>query len=125
MKVAVVLVDRANYGRLWPVMREMQNNPRIELQVVCAGTMLLERFGKAERVVLRFTPLQGKYMLALPLHASQRVLRNDAEDCVVELCVMPNIELRQELLSLGSAVEVLEPESLAEAIREEHRKAGG
>lgn len=81
--------------------------------------------GKAERVVLRFTPLQGKYMLALPLHASQRVLRNDAEDCVVELCVMPNIELRQELLSLGSAVEVLEPESLAEAIREEHRKAGG
>jgi predicted DNA-binding transcriptional regulator YafY len=81
--------------------------------------------GRAERVVLRFTPLQGRYMLALPLHASQRVLRNDAEGCEVELFVMPNTELRQELLSLGSTVEVLEPESLAEAIREEHRRAGG
>lgn len=80
--------------------------------------------GKAERVVLRFTPLQGRYALALPLHASQRVLRNDADGCVVELLVMPNTELRQELLSLGSAVEVLEPASLAEAIREEHGKVG-
>jgi len=79
--------------------------------------------GKAERVVLRFTPLQGKYVKALPLHTSQRVVQDDAKGCVVELLVMTNYELRQELLGLGSAVEVLEPKALRTAIAAEHRKA--
>ena len=80
--------------------------------------------GKAERVVLQFTPLQGKYVKALPMHHSQRVLKDDAKGCVVELYVMPNFELHQEILGLGSAVRVLEPKSLALAIGKEHRKAG-
>lgn len=50
-KVCVVLVDRANYGRLWPVMRAIQRHPHLELQTLCAGTMLLERFGRAEKIV--------------------------------------------------------------------------
>ena len=49
--VCVVLVDRANYGRLWPVMRAIQTHPQLRLQTLCAGTMLLERFGRAEKVV--------------------------------------------------------------------------
>jgi len=52
-KVAVVLVDRANYGRLKPVMRELQKLAEIQLQTVCAGTMLLERFGRARDVVAK------------------------------------------------------------------------
>lgn len=52
-KVCVVLVDRANYGRLKPVMRAIQTHPELELQVVVAGTMVLERFGNAVDVVRR------------------------------------------------------------------------
>jgi len=51
-KIAVVLVDRANYGRLKPVMEAMREIPQIELQVVCAGTMLLDRFGMARDLVI-------------------------------------------------------------------------
>ncbi len=50
-KIAVVLVDRANYGRLKPVMGTLKAHPDMELQTVCAGTMLLERFGRARDVV--------------------------------------------------------------------------
>lgn len=50
-KVCVVLVDRANYGRLKPVMRAIQVHPALELQVVAAGTMVLERFDQPVRVV--------------------------------------------------------------------------
>lgn len=50
-KVCVVLVDRANYGRLKPVMRAIAVRPELELQVVAAGTMVLERFGLPVRVV--------------------------------------------------------------------------
>ena len=81
--------------------------------------------GKAERVVLRFTPLQGKYAKALPLHSSQQVLQDDAEAVVVALHVLTNFELKQELLGLGAAVNVLEPAWLAKEIREVHLAAAG
>ena len=44
-KVCVVLVDRANYGRLKPVLRCINDRPELQLQLVAAGTMVLERFG--------------------------------------------------------------------------------
>lgn len=50
-KIAVVLIDRANYGRLKPVLNEMKQRPEIDLQIVCSGTMLLDRFGKARKIV--------------------------------------------------------------------------
>src|SRR6185369_1612794 len=50
-RIAVVLVDRANYGRLKPVMAELKRQPQVKLLTVCAGTMLLERFGRARDLV--------------------------------------------------------------------------
>ncbi len=50
-KICVVLVDRANYGRMKPVMRAIQDHPGLQLQTICTGTMLLERFGEAVRIV--------------------------------------------------------------------------
>ncbi len=50
-KVCVVLVDRANYGRLKPVMQAIGARPGLELQVLAAGTMVLERFDQPVKVV--------------------------------------------------------------------------
>jgi UDP-hydrolysing UDP-N-acetyl-D-glucosamine 2-epimerase len=50
-KVCVVLVDRANYGRLKPVMQAIQQNDQLELQVLAAGTMVLERFDLPVNIV--------------------------------------------------------------------------
>jgi GDP/UDP-N,N'-diacetylbacillosamine 2-epimerase (hydrolysing) len=50
-KICVVLVDRANYGRLKPAMRAIAARPELELQVVAAGTMVLERFHQPVQVV--------------------------------------------------------------------------
>jgi UDP-hydrolysing UDP-N-acetyl-D-glucosamine 2-epimerase len=52
-KVCVVLVDRANYGRLKPVMHAIAAHRELELQVVAAGTMVLERFDLPVNVVKR------------------------------------------------------------------------
>jgi UDP-hydrolysing UDP-N-acetyl-D-glucosamine 2-epimerase len=46
-KIAVILVDRANYGRMQPVMQALRNEPSLEMSVICSGSMLLERFGRA------------------------------------------------------------------------------
>ncbi len=50
-KVCVVLVDRANYGRLKPVMQAIDEQPELQLQVLAAGTMVLERFDTPTRIV--------------------------------------------------------------------------
>ncbi len=50
-KICVVLVDRANYGRLKPVMQAIAARPELELQTVAAGTMMLERFDQPVRIV--------------------------------------------------------------------------
>jgi len=50
-RICVVLVDRANYGRLKPVMRAIEARPRLELVTLAAGTMVLERFDQPVRVV--------------------------------------------------------------------------
>lgn len=50
-RIATILVDRANYGRLRPVLDAIRAVPTLELQLVCAGTMVLERFGSPVRIV--------------------------------------------------------------------------
>ncbi len=50
-KICVVLVDRANYGRLKPVMQAIAAHPQLELQTLAAGTMVLERFHQPVDVV--------------------------------------------------------------------------
>lgn len=50
-KICVILVDRANYGRLKPVMQAIQNRSELHLQVIASGTMVLERFGYPVNIV--------------------------------------------------------------------------
>lgn len=51
-RVLTILVDRANYGRLKPVMRSVQNHDELELLTVVAGTMVLRRFDRSMQVVI-------------------------------------------------------------------------
>jgi UDP-hydrolysing UDP-N-acetyl-D-glucosamine 2-epimerase len=51
--ICVPLVDRANYGRLKPVMQAVKDHPDLELQVLVSGSMVLERFDESANVVIR------------------------------------------------------------------------
>jgi UDP-hydrolysing UDP-N-acetyl-D-glucosamine 2-epimerase len=51
VKITAVLVDRANYGRLKPILEIMRDDCDVELSLVCTGTMLLDRFGRAVDLV--------------------------------------------------------------------------
>ncbi len=50
-KICTVIVDRANYGRLKPVLTEIKNDSKLNQHLICAGTMVLERFGKVSDIV--------------------------------------------------------------------------
>ena len=72
---------------------------------------------QVEKVVLSFTPLQGKYVKTLPLHHSQEILIDNDKELRVALYLVVNFELEMEILKYGSSVKVLAPESLAESIK--------
>jgi len=65
-KVCVVLVDRANYGRMKPVMHSIAAHPDLQLQVLASGTMVLERFDLPVRIVKQDGfPVDGEIYIEL------------------------------------------------------------
>lgn len=74
--------------------------------------------GKPEKVLLSFTPLQGKYIKTLPIHHSQKVVKETASELHVQLELVINTELKMQLLSYGDQVKVLQPLSLAKEMKE-------
>lgn len=69
-------------------------------------------------VLLEFTPLQGRYIKALPIHSSQKIIKETENKTVVQLNLRPNFELKQKLLSFGESVKVLKPDWLQAEIKE-------
>lgn len=69
--------------------------------------------GKVETVRFSCEPVQAQYLKTLPLHKSQRIIRDSAHETVFEVKVIPNYEFIQRILMLGAKVKVLQPKSLA------------
>jgi predicted DNA-binding transcriptional regulator YafY len=83
----------------------------------------LDYSGKPERVLLKAIPLQAKYLLALPLHHSQKVVATDQEGTVFEYQLIANFELVQAILRLGDQVKVVEPPSLVTEVKQRLQSA--
>ena len=73
--------------------------------------------GKPVEVRFRATTLQARYLEALPMHRSQRVVVRKPDLVEFSLKVILNYELTRELLRLSESVQVLAPEVLISGIR--------
>lgn len=65
---------------------------------------------ESEEVILSFTPKEGRYIKAMPLHETQEVLIDNEKEIRVKLDIYPTYEFMMEILSMGSDVKVLAPE---------------
>ena len=65
---------------------------------------------KAETVILKAYGMQPKYFKSLPLHQSQEIIEETPEYTVFKYFRTPDWDFRQDVLSFGTRVEVLEPE---------------
>lgn len=74
-------------------------------------------------IILSFDPLQGKYIKSLPLHHTQQVLVDNDEEMKIKLKLCLTHDLVMELLSFGNNIKVIEPKSLADQIKQSHKKA--
>lgn len=74
---------------------------------------------KIEKVLLRFSSGRFPYIVSKPIHGSQKIV--STQDGLIALDIIPNRELESIILSFGDDVEVVEPESLRNAIAQKIR----
>lgn len=69
-----------------------------------------------ETIRLKFIAEQGIYVETRPLHHSQKLISKTNEHMIFELKLKPTFDFFQELMSYGSDLEVLSPQSLRDKI---------
>lgn len=74
-------------------------------------------------VKIRTTLREAAYLEDLPLHPSQMLVSRDSGSCIYAMRLIPNPGFIMELCKRGDRLEVLEPESLRDSVKEELKKA--
>ena len=71
---------------------------------------------KPEKVLLKVSPMQTKYFRSLPLHRSQEEVETHEDYSVFSFFLTTDYDFKQDVLSYGKEVEVLEPKTLRNAM---------
>ena len=75
------------------------------------------------KVIIEATPPSTQFLRLLPLHESQKELRQFHGNTFFEYFIAPTFDFIQELRTHGTDIRVREPESLVNIFREEAQKA--
>lgn len=86
----------------------------------CFG--IITNRNSAKRIVLRVEPTQAKYFRALPLHSSQQEVVHD-DYSIFTYKMRITYDLKEEIMSHGATIEVLEPKELKTLIHTELEQA--
>lgn len=81
----------------------------------CFGVVRMEDV-EPEKIVIRAFGTEADYLRDLPLHHSQHEIVNTADYADFELYLRPTLDLQGQILSRGSRLKVLSPQSLADKI---------
>lgn len=76
-----------------------------------------------QEVKLAFTPREGRYIKSLPLHHSQQLVEENEQQTVFSYRLIPTYDFKQEILSYGDQVKVLQPESLKKSVKQQLQSA--
>ena len=71
----------------------------------------------AETVTVKATAMQANYFRSLPLHPSQEEIETTEDYSVFKYFLTPDYDFKQDILSFGTRVEIIEPESLRSEFR--------
>ena len=114
-------LDRISQLNLLQDMFTMPDNVKpSEFFKDCFG--IITNRNSAKRIVLRVEPTQAKYFRALPLHSSQQEEVHDNYS-IFTYRMRITYDLKEEIMSHGATIEVLEPQELKTLIRAELEQA--
>lgn len=82
----------------------------------------LERGDRLEKIVLRFTPEQARYIRERTWHTSQKTYDEEDGSLILEFYLSGTAEIKRWLMQFGAQVEVLEPFELRDSVVKEAEK---
>lgn len=96
----------------------------IDLQTLFSDSygIIREKGVKAEDIILKVELEQANYFKHLPLHSSQEIIGEDSNYCYIKLHLCPTCDFIMEILSHGSKIKVISPDSVRDRIAEIIRK---
>jgi predicted DNA-binding transcriptional regulator YafY len=78
---------------------------------------------KPIKVILSFSKFQGNYIKALPIHETQKIIRDNKNELRISIQVKPTYEFYSKILGYGSDVKVILPRSVAKEIKQQFQTA--
>jgi len=99
-------------------------------QAVSVSELFKDNFGIVreegmvpEEIILKAEPVHAKFLKALPLHPSQKVIKEESGTVWFSMRLMPTYDFVTELLSFGPDTEVIAPAHLRREIAEMYQQA--
>ena len=83
----------------------------------CFGIIADQNYD-VETVKLKVAAGQANYLRSLPLHPSQKEIESNDEYSIFTVRLRPTFDFRQEILMMGSDIEVLEPQWFRDEVAE-------
>lgn len=77
----------------------------------------------AEKVIIRAFGNEANFMRDLPLHYTQKIAAETESYTDFEMTLSPTPDFWTPLLSRGAAIKILQPQWLADEIKQQHKKA--
>lgn len=115
--------DFRNYGldRIsnFVITSEKQKTPEINVEAFYQHAFGIECYNDPVEIILEFANDQKQYIQSLPLHASQKIIKENNETFTVALFMHPTNDFVMEILRYGAICEVIEPPFLRDRIKDE------
>lgn len=71
---------------------------------------------KPEIILLKTSAMQANFFRSLPLHSSQEEIEQTEDFSIFKYYLTPDYDFKQDILSFGTSVEVLEPEHVRKEV---------
>lgn len=117
--------DFRNYGldRIsnFVITSEKQKTPEINVEAFYQHAFGIQCYNDPVEIILEFANDQKQYIQSLPLHASQKIIKENNETFTVALFMHPTNDFVMEILRYGAICEVIEPPFLRDRIKHEVR----
>ena len=112
--ISILALDRIE--SLKEIRKEFIPNTHINLEEYFKDFVgVTKEDGPKEVILMQFTKRRFDYIQTKPIHDSQRIIERNKG--IIEITVIPNKELKSQILSFGNDVEVLSPPKLREEIK--------
>lgn len=115
--------DFRNYGldRIsnFVITSEKQKTPEINVEAFYQHAFGIQCYNDPVEIILEFANDQKQYIQSLPLHASQKIIKENNETFTVELFMHPTNDFVMEIMRYGAICEVIEPPFLRDRIKDE------